>query len=112
MIRRSLVVFLLTSLFTVLFFAPARAGTRVYITISIGGGAFIGMVGFFFHLTYSDRIAKNEQEEREHQAKSEPLTLKSSPYQKTLFFLEQDAVKPIENHPSDRLEVKLFTYKW
>jgi hypothetical protein len=70
------------------------------------------MVGFFFHLTYSARIAQNERREKEHQTKSERLALRTSIPEKNLFLSKYDAFNPIEARPLDRLEVNLFTYKW
>lgn len=38
---------------------PALAGnTTVVISVSIGGGVAVGMVGWFIHLTYSQRVAR------------------------------------------------------
>lgn len=46
----------------VLFFIPDRiaqaANTTVVISVSIGGGVAVGMVGWFIHLTYSQRVAR------------------------------------------------------
>ncbi len=46
----------------VLLFIPCRiaqaGNTTVVISVSIGGGVAVGMVGWFIHLTYSQRVAR------------------------------------------------------
>jgi hypothetical protein len=46
----------------VLLFIPCRialaGNTTVVVSVSIGGGVAVGMVGWFIHLTYSQRVAQ------------------------------------------------------
>lgn len=49
-----------TMVFSLILSSPERAhagNTRVVISLSVGGGAFVGMVGWFIHLSYSHRVA-------------------------------------------------------
>jgi hypothetical protein len=90
----------------------AWADTKVYISISVGGGALIGMVGYYFHVTYSSRIAQKKEEEQQGKDLNKKLALKtsfsSSPKKSLPHFHSLNQEVP----PSNRLELNLFTYTW
>jgi len=57
-----------------LLFIPCRiahaGNTTVVISASIGGGVAVGMVGWFIHLTYSQRVARAHPPSHELSAKT------------------------------------------
>ncbi|MCI0526415.1 MAG: hypothetical protein L0Y56_03045 [Nitrospira sp.] len=59
----------------VLLFVPERtaqaSNTTVVISVSIGGGVAVGMVGWFIHLTYSQRVAQADQKPHTLSAQAE-----------------------------------------
>ena len=58
-IRGTAIVLIIT---IAMLFVPGRTAqagnTTVVISVSIGGGVAVGMVGWFIHLTYSQRVAR------------------------------------------------------
>jgi hypothetical protein len=111
-----LVLMLMTGILT----SDAWAGGQVYITVSIGGGVFIGVVGVFFHVVFQQRIAQQHQQDQVRVADNRllPLDLKSSGQtgQESIsspLFLEQFKQNN-ETKRADRpdIAVNFFTFRW
>jgi len=123
-VRKIKIILVLLSL--VLVFSlphPARANTRVYISISIGGGALIGMVGYYFHVTYSSRVAQKKKEDSKEKELSKIMAFNTSYSSIPHRPLSPWKVPPCvglcgfnspnpEAPPPNRLDVNLFTYHW
>jgi len=91
---------------------PARADTKLFISVSIGGATVIGIVGYYFHVTFSTRVAKQIGEKGKEESTHSPLALNSSSFASI-------PSPPLDNLHSfdeakqeDRLEIPFFSYRW
>ena len=92
--------------------SSARADTKLFISISIGGATVIGMVGYYFHVTFSTRVAKQIEEKEKEKSTHSRWALNSSSF--------TSVPSPPLNHlnafdegkQEDRLEIPLFSYHW
>lgn len=102
--------------------SDAWADAQVYLTVTIGGGVVIGVVGVFIHLVFVQRIAEQQKQE-------EQQMVVAGPSQSNLNLNVTDQARPqisdrnlylerfnpsSENrrvvHPD--LEVNFFTFRW
>src|SRR3990172_6535033 len=111
--------------------SDAWADAQVYLTVTIGGGVVIGVVGVFIHVVFVQRIAEQQKKEEQRMAAADPLRLNTivGPYGRTPLPIATDQSRPqsldrnlylerfnpiSENrrqvHPD--LEVRFFTFQW
>ena len=92
--------------------SPARADTKLFISVSIGGATVIGMVGYYFHVTFSTRVAKQMEEKGKEESAHSPLALNSS----SLTSVPSPPLDHLhsfdESKQEDLLELPLFSYRW
>jgi len=111
-----LLVFLMAICMTV---NDVWAGAQVYITFSIGGGLFIGVIGVCLQVVFQQRIAQKQEEEKQLAAaqtsafkSKEPDLSPRLPAQADWVPTQFDPTR--ENRgaiPSD-FEVNFFTFRW
>jgi hypothetical protein len=97
----------------------AWAGGQVYITFSIGGGVFIGVLGVCFQVAFQQRIAQKQEEEKQlaaaRRSALQPNKPDLSPRQPAEADWMPASFDPSrENRPADHpgLEVNFFTFRW
>ena len=97
----------------------AWAGGQVYITFSIGGGVFIGVLGACFQVVFQQRIAQKQEEQRQladaRKSALEPNEPDLSPRQPVQADGMPAQFDPSrENRPAvhSDFEVNLFTFRW
>ena len=130
-IKRAVLAVLIFLMMTGIAAGDAWAGAQVYLTVSVGGGLVIGVVGVFIHVVFVQRIAEQQKQEEQRMAAMDPLRLNTivGPYGRTPLPIETDQSRPqsldrnlylerfnpiSENrrqvHPD--LEVRFFTFQW
>ncbi len=91
---------------------PARADTKLFISVSLSGATVIGIVGYYFHVTFSTRVAKQMEEKGKEESSPSLLALNSSSFTSlpspTLDYLPAyDDAKQ-----EDLVEIPFFSYRW
>ena len=97
----------------------AWAGTQVYITFSIGGGVFIGVLGVCFQAVFQQRIAEKQEEQNQlavaHKSALQlnepdllPRQVAEADWMPTYFDPSRENRRAV--HPD--LEVNFFTFRW
>ncbi len=113
MLKKTVRIYLIILFFLFSSAIPSWANTRLYISVSIGGGALIGVVGYYFHVVYSTRVAKNSKEdEQKENNDTPPLALKSSSSDFVVISSTDLPGLSMKPHQQDRFQLKLFTYHW
>ena len=119
--KRVISIVLISIFMTGLLTTNVWAGGQVYITVSIGGGVLIGVVGVFFHVVFQQRIAQHQQQQaRERLADNDrlPLDLSSNGQTGTesaasSLFLEQfKQMSETKRAGRPDIAVNFFTFRW
>lgn len=73
--KRAILIALILAMITGTVTSDAWAGAQVYLTVTIGGGLVIGVVGVFIHVVFVQRIAEQQKQEEQRMAAADPLPL-------------------------------------
>ena len=92
--------------------SPARADIKLFISVSIGGATVIGMVGYYFHVTFSTRVAKQIEEKGKEESTDSQWALNSSSFAPAPNPPWDNLHSFDESKQEDRLELPLFSYRW
>lgn len=91
---------------------PARADTKLFISISLSGVTVIGMVGYYFHVTFSTRVSKQMEEKGEEEASPILLALNSSSFTSVPGPTLDQFPNFDEWKQEDLVEIPFFSYRW
>ena len=112
MVRRKIIMVLVVLGFLFLSNSPVRADTKLFISVSLGGVTIIGMVGYYFHVTFSTRVAKHIEEEGKEESNLSRWALNSPSFAPVPSLPLYNLHEAHEAKQEDRLELPLFTYNW
>ena len=118
--KRAVCIALISILMAGILSTDVWAGGQVYITVSIGGGVLVGVIGVCFQAVFQQRIAQQHQQDEERVADNRRLTLELISDDKTgsesvasPLFLEQfKQMNEITRAGRPDIAVNFFTFRW
>jgi len=120
--RRVALIALIFVLMTCVAISDAWADAQVYLTVTIGGGVVIGVVGVFIHLVFVQRIAEQQKQKERQMAIAGPspsslnLNVMDQAWpqipDRSLYLerFNQNGENRRGEHPD--LKVNFFTFRW
>ena len=91
---------------------PVRADTKLFISVSLSGATVIGMVGYYFHVTFSTRVAKQLEEKGKDESSPSILALNSSSFTSVPGPTFDSLPVFDEAKQEDLVEIPFFSYRW
>ena len=111
--KRALLIALILVFMSGTVTSDAWADAQVYLTVTIGGGVVIGVVGVFIHLVFVQRIAEQQKQEEQQRAVVGLADQAWPQIPDRSLYLERfnlNGENRREIHPD--LEVNFFTFRW